>query len=68
MTDENDRQLAEAVRQACIRAWREGYEAAGMSGLCAEGALEAALSAVQQLDLEALVEALARRADDDTER
>lgn len=48
----NDRErLAEAVRRACVQAWREGYAAAGMSGLCAEGALEAALSAVQELDL-----------------
>lgn len=65
MSDEHDRQLAEAVRQACIQAWREGYEAAGMSGLCAEGALEAALSAVQSLDLAAVVEAARGPANDD---
>ncbi|WP_455385789.1 acetyltransferase [Acidihalobacter prosperus] len=58
MSDERERRLAEAVREACIRAWREGYEEAGMSGLCAEGALEAALSAVQSLDLDAVVEAM----------
>lgn len=58
MSDEQERRLAEAVREACIRAWREGYEEAGMSGLCAEGALEAALSAVQSLDLDAVVEAM----------
>ena len=58
MSDEQERRLAEAVREACIRAWREGYEEAGMSGLCAEGALEAALSAVQSLDLDAVVDAM----------
>lgn len=57
MSGEQERRLAEAVRDACIRAWREGYEDAGMSGLCAEGALEAALSAVQRLDLNAVVDA-----------
>ncbi len=51
MTRERERLLAEAVRQACIDAWREGYESACMSGLCAEGALEVGLSAVQNLDL-----------------
>lgn len=50
-------QLAEAVRMACIQAMRRGYEDAATSGLCAEGALEAAIGAVQQLDLEALLRA-----------
>ncbi len=67
MSDEHDRQLADAVREACIRAWREGYEEAGMSGLCAEGALEAALSAVQRLDIDAVVEAACGPANDDNE-
>jgi hypothetical protein len=56
MPDERERRLAEAVRQACIRALREGYDTAGISGLCAEGALEAALSAMQRLDLDEVVE------------
>lgn len=55
---QRERQLAETVRRACIDAWREGYESAAMSGLCAEGALEAALSAVQSIDLETLVDAV----------
>ncbi|RRQ21845.1 acetyltransferase [Thiohalobacter thiocyanaticus] len=49
-------QLAEAVRMACIQAMRRGYQDAATSGLCAEGALEAAIGAVQQLDLETLVQ------------
>lgn len=48
-------QLAETVRAACIQAMRRGYEDAASSGLCAEGALEAAIGAVQQLDLGAFV-------------
>jgi len=42
---------AEAVRDACVRVWREAFEQASLSGLCAEGAAEAALGAVRSLDL-----------------
>lgn len=50
-------QLARAVRDACIRAAKEGYENAAISGLCEDGALEAALSAIHMVDLEAVVRA-----------
>ncbi len=43
--------LADMVRQACIRAALEGYEHAAMSGLCHEGAWEAAIGAMKILDL-----------------
>ena len=43
--------LAEAVRQACIEAALAAYEDAGISGLCAEGRWEAAIGALQSLDL-----------------
>ncbi len=46
--------LANAVREACIRAAIEGYRDAAISGLCAEGAFEAAVSAMQMLDLDTL--------------
>ncbi len=53
---ENDRlRLAQSVRDACIAAARQGYENAAISGLCAEGALEAALSAIHMVDLEAVL-------------
>ena len=51
-----DRQFAETVRAACIQAAVEGYENASISGLCAEGAFEAAISAIRMLDLRALAE------------
>lgn len=51
-----DREFAEAVRAACIQAAVEGYENASISGLCAEGAFEAAISAIRMLDLSALTE------------
>lgn len=47
--------LAERVRDACIDAALEGYERAGLSGLCHEGAWEAAIDATRRLDLKTLV-------------
>ncbi len=44
--------LAEAVRKACIEAALAAYEDAGISGLCAEGRWEAAISAIQSLNLQ----------------
>lgn len=54
---EPGRELAEAVRSACLEAARKAYEDAGMSGLCAEGRWELALQAIRELDLEALLSA-----------
>ncbi len=50
--------LARAVREACVAAARQGYADAAMSGLCAEGAQEAALSAIESLDLAAVLNGL----------
>jgi hypothetical protein len=61
MTQEEDKRLAEAVREACLKAAREGYEQAAMSGLCHEGAVEASLDAVRMLDIAALVEQAKKR-------
>lgn len=55
MTD--SRQLAEAVRAACIQAALDAYEEGGVLGLCAEGRWEYAISVMRQLDLAALIEA-----------
>jgi len=57
MTTEHEQAMAERVRQACIEAALAGYEDASMSGLCAEGALEVAISAVRGIDLEPLLNA-----------
>ncbi len=50
------KQVAEAVREACVEAAGQAYEQAGMSGLCAEGRWECAVGAMRQIDLEALVQ------------
>lgn len=42
--------LAAAVRDACVQAALDGYEQAGMSGLCAEGRWEMAVDTMQSLD------------------
>jgi hypothetical protein len=47
--------LAQSIRDACIAAAKQGYENAAMSGLCEEGALEAAISAIHMVDLEAAI-------------
>lgn len=44
--------LGDAVRRACIEAALAAYEDAGIAGLCAEGRWEAAISALQSLDVE----------------
>lgn len=51
MTETDDLELAEQVREACVRAALEGYEDAAIAGLCDEGAQEAAISAIRRLDL-----------------
>ena len=48
-------QRVEAVRDACLKAAREAYENAGISGLCEEGRWERAVTAIRLLDLEAVI-------------
>lgn len=50
---------AEEVRQACIARARAAYFEAAASGLCGEGAMEAAVGAMQTLDLDGLLRDLA---------
>lgn len=42
---------AEQIRALCLQAARQAAEEAAMLGLCAEGQLQAALSAIEMLDL-----------------
>ncbi|MEX2641051.1 MAG: acetyltransferase [Balneolales bacterium] len=46
---------AEKVRRACLEAAREGFREAAMDGLCSEGAMEAAVGAIESLDLDAII-------------
>ena len=47
--------IAEKVRTACVQAALQGYEQASLSGLCHEGAWEAAIDAMRRMDLKVLV-------------
>jgi hypothetical protein len=47
--------VAETVKKACIDAAREGFRDASISGLCTDGAIEAAISAIQKLDMVMIV-------------
>lgn len=53
----NPHSLAEMARAACIESARAAYETGGILGLCAEGRWEYAISAMQQLDMAALIPA-----------
>lgn len=53
--EKRDQELAEKIRTKCIEAAKEGFRDASMSGLCADGAMEAAISAMQSLDLDQLI-------------
>jgi len=51
----NTIRVAQEIRKACIEAAREGFGDASMSGLCTDGAMEAAIGAMQSLDLESII-------------
>ena len=48
-------EIAHQIKEACINAAIAGYKNAAMSGLCYEGAWEAAVSAMQMLDLDTIL-------------
>lgn len=48
------RRLAEKVRNACVGAALDAYEQAKFSGLCDEGAWEAAIGAMRMVDVDAI--------------
>lgn len=48
-------QLAGALRDACVQTAIEGFERAGLSGLCAEGRWEMAVDSMVSLDLDSVV-------------
>lgn len=47
--------VAHTVREACVAAAKQAYTQAAISGLCGEGALEAAIGAIETLDIETLL-------------
>ncbi len=63
MAAQDQRQLADAVRAACIQAALDGYERAQIAGLCQEGAWECAVDAMRMIDLKAILQDPAAAAD-----
>lgn len=57
----NPRDIAEAVRRACVDAALEAYEDAQIRGLCREGAWEVAIEAVRTLDVAAVIAAAEKK-------
>jgi hypothetical protein len=57
--------LARHVRAACLRAARDGYEQAGLSGLCPEGRWEMAIDSIRSLDLDAVIRSRAQTVEGD---
>lgn len=51
MTDTTDIDVREQTRRACLDAARAAYRDALERGLCQEGAIEAALGAIEMLDV-----------------
>lgn len=51
----HDLKLAEEVRKSCLAASREAFQEASVSGLCSEGAMEAATGSIQSLDMEQII-------------
>ena len=61
--DEDRYRTAEAVRVACLHAALDGYERAGLSGLCEAGRWEMVVDSLQTLDVHAVVRELAQGLD-----
>ncbi|HEX7326896.1 MAG TPA: hypothetical protein VF292_16325 [Rhodanobacteraceae bacterium] len=55
MSVDSTRAAAVAVRDACLQAALDGYERAGLSGLCEEGRWEMVLDAISSLDVDAVL-------------
>lgn len=56
MNKKRDTALAKAVRQLCVEEAINGFRNASMSGLCIDGAIEAAVSAIEMVDVEKIIE------------
>ncbi len=53
--DKEQLKIAERVRRACLQAAQDSFREASLSGLCLEGAVEAAVGSIQSIKLEEIV-------------
>lgn len=49
-------EFAQAIQKACIEAAGEGFEEAGISGLCREGAIEFAQDSIRSVSIEHILD------------
>jgi hypothetical protein len=56
ISEDETRRIAEAVRAVCLRAALDGYERAGLAGLCLEGRWEVAMDAIRGLDMNTVLQ------------
>ena len=56
ITLDEKRRVAEQVRDACLRAALDGYERAGLAGMCLEGRWEVAVDAIRGLDMNTVLQ------------
>jgi len=47
--------IAELIKKACIETAKDAFQDASMSGLCRDGAMEVAISAIQKLNAEQVI-------------
>ena len=57
--------MARRIRAACLETARQAYEDAGVQGLCAEGRWEAAMSALEMIDVQAILREIEHPAGDE---
>ncbi len=57
MNEQQQRQLAEHIREACAQAALEAFHQAAVSGLCFDGAVECAVGAIRGLQVDSLLAA-----------
>ncbi len=48
-------EFAQMIKESCIKAAGEGFEEAGISGMCREGAIEYAQDSILSVDVENIV-------------
>jgi len=56
--DELATQIAETIKQNCVKILKQSYEQAGISGLCGEGQWEVAIGLLEHVDQATLLKAL----------
>ncbi|HKI47310.1 MAG TPA: hypothetical protein VKA08_18410 [Balneolales bacterium] len=48
-------EFAQMIKESCIKAAGEGFEEAGISGMCREGAIEYAQDSIRSVNVENIV-------------